>query len=109
MIILKKFVPEVVKYINELSNFLKAKSKNSHAWDFKITQASNYPNWVETAIHPINIAVKLKHEGFDCKPLATGWWHDTYPVQQIFNRRAIIEIFTGCNDPKSKLEGCRYT
>ena len=47
----------------------------------------------------------MKHEGFDCKPLATGWWHDTYPVQQIFNRRAIIEIFTGCNDPNLNSKG----
>ena len=101
----KKFIPQVVRTIHELSDILKTKSTNPHAWDFKITVASNYPNFIQTIAHPINIAVELKHEGFDCKPQAIGWWHDTNPVQQIFNRRAVIEVFTGCNDPNLNGKG----
>ena len=100
----RKYIPDAVRAIKDLSGILKDRSGNGKAWNFNIFTTSNYPNWLQTIANPINIAVELKHEGNNCNP--QGFWgitiyHDEDPISRILNQRSTIEVYTGCNtEPK---------
>jgi hypothetical protein len=96
----KRFIREAVTAINDLSTILKQESGNPNAWEFKIFTTANYPNWIQTIVNPINIAVELKYEGDDCNPegfSGVTYPHDMNPIQRILKQRYTIEVFTGCN------------
>src|SRR6185503_2504693 len=91
----RKFMLTSVSAINELSNILKMETHNDKAWGLRIIVSPNSPNFLQTLAYPKNIQVELKRDGGDCMD-AGGWWHDTKPIEKIFNYRANIEVFTNC-------------